>query len=133
MKKKAPKGKAKGKVPSMEALYRRLGEFVIKQNPYRATVRLPGNLNTYKSVEKFGPGKYYDADNPLPVDYLSAQRGGAYMEKVLDALFFHLGEPEGKVRRVSKAVRIPYRYRDRDGTERIESMIIGYEGMGGPG
>jgi hypothetical protein len=52
---------------------------------------LPDDLGTNEAVGKFGPAKYYDAENPLPVSYVSGQRVEVVVEKVLEALFWHFG------------------------------------------
>jgi Dyp-type peroxidase family len=43
----------------------------------------------------------------------------------------HQWDFNGERRRVRKALRIPYRYRDGDGYVRTEHLLIGYEGGGG--
>ena len=37
----------------------------------------------------------------------------------------------GKDLRIRKAIRVPYRYRDKDGQVRTEHLVIGYEGGSG--
>jgi hypothetical protein len=37
----------------------------------------------------------------------------------------------GHQRQVQKAIRVPYRYRDKNGHVRTEHLLIGFEGSGG--
>lgn len=104
---------------------RRLGEFIHQQNPYPWQMELPldlERLSSYEEVEMEGPGKHRDQGNPFTVVDVTGDR-----VRFMEGLFWYFG---GKPRRMSKAIRIEYRYAVND-KEYTQHLLIGYEGAGG--
>lgn len=107
----------------------RLGEFILRQDPYDwKAVGLPGrplpaSLDSSPDVKMTGMGKHHDANNPFDFEYTPDQP--QYWE---GGLFWNLGDTTV---RISKAVRINYEYEDNDGKLVRKGLVIGFEGAGG--
>jgi Dyp-type peroxidase family len=106
----------------------RLGEFILRQDPYNWTAAglsgrpLPHNLDAAPEVKKTGMGTHHDANNPFDFEYTPDQP--QYWE---GGLFWNLGDTTV---RISKAVRIDYEY-EVDGKLYRKGLVIGFEGSGG--
>ena len=102
----------------------RLGEFILKEDPYNwkalgLTGRpIPTNLDESYQVKRSGMGVHHDAGNPFDFEY--SPDDPQYWE---GGLFWNLGDTTV---RISKAIRIEYEYQGvRKG------LVIGFEGAGG--
>ena len=106
----------------------RLGEFILRQDPYDWKALdlpgrpLPASLDSSPDVKKSGMGKHHDANHPFDFEYTPDQP--QYWE---GGLFWNLGDTTV---RISKAVRIDYEY-EMDGKIYRKGLVIGYEGSGG--
>ena len=104
----------------------RLGDFILKEDPYNWKTVLPGlsarpvpsNLEQSYQVKRTGMGKHHDASNPFDFEYSPDQP--QYWE---GGLFWNLGDTTV---RISKAVRIEFEY---NGIKK--GLVIGFEGSGG--
>jgi hypothetical protein len=107
----------------------RLGEFILRQDPYDWKALglpgrpLPASLDSSPDVKMTGMGKHHDANNPFDFEYTPDQP--QYWE---GGLFWNLGDTTV---RISKAVRIDYEYEDSSGKLVRKGLVIGFEGTGG--
>jgi Dyp-type peroxidase family len=119
---------ATGEATTMADDNSRLGEFILRQDPYNwQAMGLPGrplphNLDAAPEVKKTGMGTHHDANNPFDFEYTPDQP--QYWE---GGLFWNLGDTTV---RISKAVRIDYEY-EIDGKLYRKGLVIGFEGSGG--
>jgi Dyp-type peroxidase family len=107
----------------------RLGEFILRQDPYNWKAAglpgrpLPASLDSSPDVKMTGMGKHHDANTPFDFEYTPDQP--QYWE---GGLFWNLGDTTV---RISKAVRIDYEYEDSSGNLVRKGLVIGFEGSGG--
>jgi Dyp-type peroxidase family len=120
---------ATGETTTMADDSSRLGEFILRQDPYDwkgagmpAGRPLPASLDSAAEVKKSGMGKHHDANDPFDFEYSPDQP--QYWE---GGLFWNLGDTSV---RISKAVRIEYEY-EIDGKVHRRGLVIGFEGSGG--
>lgn len=85
-----------------EDSYRDLGEFIFDENPYTTQGQLRPGFQSVAEIDDF-------------------------KEREGDAERWTFG---GKQRKVAKALRIRYRFRDKDGQVKSEHLLVGYEGAG---
>jgi Dyp-type peroxidase family len=115
---------ATGKAKTMADDNCRLGEFILRHDPYNwKLLQLPGrplpaNLDAAPEVKTTGMGKHHDANEPFKFEYTPDQP--QYWE---GGLFWNLGDTTV---RISKAIRIEYEY---EGIRK--GLVIGFEGAGG--
>jgi len=105
--------------------YSKLGDFIFDQNPYGTDLRYPQNYKKAR-IAKYGLGKRFDADRPFGV--LDVRKDPKLRRLYRKGLFWPLN---GAKRRVSKALRIPYTFKDPAGKLHRGALLIGYEGAGG--
>jgi hypothetical protein len=117
---------AKAKDDTLDSLrgddlaYWKLGDFIFDENPYPQP-RYPRNYKG-KAIKRYGPGKSFRGTKKF--GKISTVNDPALY---LKGLFWNVG---GTNVRVSKAIRIPYSY--KQGKKTIKSaLLIGYEGAGG--
>jgi len=119
---------ATGETTTMADDNSRLGEFILRQDPYDwKALGLPGrplaaSLDSSPDVKMTGMGKYHDANKPFDFEYAPDQP--QYWD---GGLFWNLGDTTV---RISKAVRIDYEY-EVDGKLSRKGLVIGFEGAGG--
>jgi Dyp-type peroxidase family len=85
-----------------EDSYRDLSEFIFDENPYTTQGQLRPGFQSVAEIDDFKDPKG-------------------------DGELWAFG---GRPRKVAKALRIPYRYRDKDGRVKTEHLLVGYEGAG---
>ena len=119
---------ATGETTTMADDNSRLGEFILRQDPYNWKALglpgrpLPASLDSALEVKKTGMGVHHDANAPFDFEYTPDQP--QYWE---GGLFWNLGDTTV---RISKAVRIDYEY-EVDGKLYRKGLVIGFEGSGG--
>ena len=119
---------ATGETTTMADDNSRLGEFILRQDPYDWKALglpgrpLPASLDSSPDVKASGMGKHHDANDPFDFEYTPEQP--QYWE---GGLFWNLGDTTV---RISKAVRIDYEY-EIDGKLYRKGLVIGFEGAGG--
>ena len=107
----------------------RLGEFILKEDPYKWKALglggrpLPPDFNASAQVKRTGMGVHHDANDPFDFEYTPDDP--QYWE---GGLFWNLGDTTV---RISKAVRIEYEYPGEDGKPIRKGLVIGFEGSGG--
>jgi Dyp-type peroxidase family len=119
---------ATGETTTMADDNSRLGEFILRQDPYNWKALglpgrpLPASLDSALEVKTTGMGKHHDANAPFDFEYTPDQP--QYWE---GGLFWNLGDTTV---RISKAVRVDYEY-EIDGKLYRKGLVIGFEGSGG--